>query len=151
MDNVISVYKSEVIEIQTKTRRECTDLFGRGKMETIHNAIQDLRSKHNGEFDATVILEKLDSQKNWDPHWTFMSLAAMILMALAIFLIGILIWRKCCHNSNLPMPMPSAPLMPMQMPMPTTMMGPTVAPGPINRKGRDIGDDILQIKQTCKY
>jgi hypothetical protein len=44
-------------------------------------------------------------------HWTFTSLAAMILITPAIFLVAILIWRKCCQNNEQTMPVPSVPPM----------------------------------------
>jgi hypothetical protein len=47
--------------------------------------------------------------------WTFTLPAAMILITLVIFLVGVLVWRKCCRTENEPlMPRTSAP--PMLMP-----------------------------------
>jgi hypothetical protein len=50
MDHIILADKSETVEIKTG---ELAKLFGRGNPEMIHKAIQDLRMKHNGKFDAS--------------------------------------------------------------------------------------------------
>jgi hypothetical protein len=55
-------------------------------------AIQGLRTKYNGEFDASKLFKELDQIGPAETHWTFTSPAAMIGIALAIFLIGMLIW-----------------------------------------------------------
>jgi hypothetical protein len=107
-----------------------------------------------------------------EPHWTFISLAAMIITAFAIFLTSTCIWKRCCRNQNDTMPTLSAPPMPIQMPAQMPMVVPTrtsrLATVPTNRaqksnasvpitisfhlkrpqrktpkKGRDIGNDIL--------
>jgi hypothetical protein len=69
------------------------ELFGRANTEGIHMAIQGLRTKYNGEFDASELFKELDQIRPAETHWTFNSPAAMIGIALALFLIGILIWK----------------------------------------------------------
>jgi hypothetical protein len=53
MDNVISADESETIEVKMKTMDwagELIDLF--------HQAVQGLRTKYNGEFDAMILPDK---------------------------------------------------------------------------------------------
>ncbi len=120
MDHVISADESETIEIQRKTMDwagEIADLFGRANTEGIHKAIQGLRTKYNGEFDASELFKELDQIKPAEAHWTFTSPAAMIGIALALFLIGMLIWKKCFSTTQVTeasLPAPSAPPMPTQ-------------------------------------
>jgi len=115
MDHVISADESETIEIQKKTMDwtgELAELFGRANTEGIHMAIQGLWTKYNGEFDASKLFEELDQIKPAEAHWTFTSPAAMIGIALALFLIAMLIWKKCFSTpptSETPPPAPSAP------------------------------------------
>jgi hypothetical protein len=81
MDHVISADESETIEIQRKTMDwagELADLFGRANTEGIHKAIQGLRTKYNGEFDASELFKELDQIKPAEAYWTFTSPAAMI-------------------------------------------------------------------------
>jgi hypothetical protein len=79
------------------------------------HAIQGLRTKYNGEFDASELFKELDQIKPAEAHWTFTSPAAMIGITLAIFLISMIIWKKCISKTNpteTPIPTPSAPPMP---------------------------------------
>jgi hypothetical protein len=94
MDHVISADESEMIEIQKKTMDwtgELAELFGRANTEGIHTAIQGLRTKYNGEFDDSKLFKDLDQIQPAEAHWTFTSTSAMTGIALAIFLIGMLI------------------------------------------------------------
>jgi hypothetical protein len=119
MDHVISADESETIEIQRKTMDwagEIADLFGGANTESIHKAIQGLRTKYNGEFDASELFKELDQIKPAEAHWTFTSPAAMIGIALALFLIGMLIWKKCFSTNRTTEATPPAPSAP---PMPT--------------------------------
>jgi hypothetical protein len=113
---VISADESEMIEIQKKTMDwpgELAELFGWANTEGIHTAIQGLMTKYNGE-----LFKELDQIRPAKTHWTFTSPAAMIAMigiALAIFLISMLIWKKCFSKPNpavATLPAPSAPPMP---------------------------------------
>ena len=79
---------------------EIADLFCRANTEGIHKAIQGLRTKYNGEFDASELFKELDQIKPAEAHWTFTSHAAMIGIALALFLIGMLIWKKCFSTTQ---------------------------------------------------
>ncbi len=70
MDHVISADESETIEIQKKTMDwtgELTELFGRANTEGIHTAVQGLRTKYNGEFDASELFKELDQIKPAEP------------------------------------------------------------------------------------
>jgi hypothetical protein len=117
MDHVISADESEAIEIQKKTMDwtgELAELFGRANTEGIHQAIQGLQTKYNGEFDASELFKELDQIKPAEAHWTFTSPVAMIGIALVLFLIGMLIWKKCFstpQSLEAPPPAPSAPPM----------------------------------------
>ncbi len=57
---------------------ELTDLIQNGNKEAINQAVQGLPTKYNSEFDATILLDKLDHMQTPGPHWAFMSQAAMI-------------------------------------------------------------------------
>jgi hypothetical protein len=103
MDHVISADESKMIEIQKKTMDwtgELAELFGRANTEGIHTATQGLRTKYNREFEASELFKELNQIKPTKAHWTFPSPAAMIGIALAIFLIGMLIWKKCFSKST---------------------------------------------------
>ncbi len=116
MDHVILANESETVEIQTKTMdwaRELMELFGWANTKSMHRGILGLRTKYNSEFDASKLFKELDQVKPADTHWTFMSPAAMIWITLAIFCIGLLIWKKCNNPPEPPVPTPSAPPMPM--------------------------------------
>jgi transposase len=77
--------------------------------EGIHTDIQGLKTKYNGEFDASELFKELDQIQLAEAHWTFTSPAAMIGIALEIFLIGMLIWKKCKSTpTETPTPTPAA-------------------------------------------
>ncbi len=103
MDHVISADESEMIEIQKKTMDwtgELAELFGRANTKGIHLAIQGLQTKYNKEFEASELFKELDQIQPAETHWTFTSPAAMIGIALALFLIGMQIWKKCFGKSD---------------------------------------------------
>ncbi len=120
MDHMISAEESEMIEILKKTMDwtgELAELFGQANTEGTHTAIQGMRTKYNGEFDASELFKELDQIKPAEAHWMFTSPAAMIGIALAIFLIGMISWKKCVSKANpteTPILTPPAP--PMQTP-----------------------------------
>jgi len=61
------------------------------------------------------LFKELNQVKPAETHWTFTSPAAMIGIALALFLIGMLFWKKCFSTSQsleTPPPAPSSPTMP---------------------------------------
>jgi hypothetical protein len=162
MDHVISADESEMIEIQKKTMDwtgELAELFSPANTKGIHTAIQGLRTKYNGEFDASKLFKELDQIQPAKMHWTFTSPAAMIGIALAIFLIGMLIWKKCFSKPNpakATLPVLSAPPMlasnqpqrPIATPVTNNQATKSNASIPIHiniswrnspKKGRDIG------------
>jgi hypothetical protein len=77
--------------------RELTELFSISKMGVIHHAIQGLRTKYSREFDASKLFKQLDQMAPAKAHWTFTP-AVMILISLAVFLTGTLIWKKCLRT-----------------------------------------------------
>jgi len=93
MDHIISADKSETIEIVIKTMDwagEITDLFHYENKDAIHQAVQGLRNRYNGEFDATILLNQLDQldqrgqSGTQDSHWTFTSPAEVIRAAICL-------------------------------------------------------------------
>jgi hypothetical protein len=52
--------------------------------------------KYNGEFGATILVDKLIHMQNQDPHWAFTSQAAMFTDAILMFAIGFCIRMICC-------------------------------------------------------
>jgi hypothetical protein len=94
MDHVISADESKTIEIQKKIMDwtgELAELFGRANIEGIHTAIHGQRRIYNGEFNTSELFKEIDQIKPAEAHWTFTSPAAMIGIALAIFLIGMIL------------------------------------------------------------
>jgi hypothetical protein len=119
MDHVISADESETKEIHMKTKDwagELMELFRRTNTGVIHLVIQGLRMKYKGEFDTYELFKRLDQTLITEAHWTFTPLAAMILIALAIFLVGALIWRKY-HKTSEPMTTPNADVDPQLWPI----------------------------------
>jgi hypothetical protein len=119
MDHVILADESETIEIQKKSMDwtgKLAELFNRANIEVIHTDIQGLRTKFNGEFNTSELFKEHDQIKPANALSMFTSPAAMIGIALAAFLIGMLIWKKCTNKNETPIPTPSAPLLPIQNP-----------------------------------
>jgi hypothetical protein len=107
MDHIISADESETIEVKIKTMDwagEITDLFHYRNKETIHQAVQGLHTRYNGEFNATILLEQLVQLQTLDPHWAFTSPAAMIGAAICIFATGFCFWKCCCQNKKIRRP-----------------------------------------------
>jgi len=48
--------------------RELTELIGRSNTKAIHHAIQGLRTKYNGEFDASELFKELDQTAPAEAH-----------------------------------------------------------------------------------
>ena len=97
MDYVISADESKMIEIQKKTidwTGELAELFSRANTKGIHTTFQGLRTKYKRQFHASELFKELNEIKPAKAHWTFTSPAAMIGIILAIFLIGMIIWKK---------------------------------------------------------
>jgi hypothetical protein len=111
VDHVISADESETIEVKIKTMDRAgkiTDLFHYGNKEAIHQAVQELRTQYNGEFEATILLDQLDQLKIPDVHWAFTSPTAMIRAAICLFAVGTCLWKCCCRTKGDPTPQPSA-------------------------------------------
>jgi hypothetical protein len=140
MDHIISGDESETIKIHIKAMdwaSEITDLFRHSNKDTIHQAVQGLRTRYNGKFDATILLDQLDQLQTPDPHWAFTSLAPLIGVPVCIFAVGICIWKVCCWTKDLPMPAPSAQPMPVEIMTPqlatTPITAPATAPSPVKK------------------
>jgi hypothetical protein len=135
--------------------REITDLFHYGNQDTIHQAVQGLRTRYNGEFDATVLLDQLDQLKTPEAHWAFTSPAAMIGAAICIFALGLCPW-KCCHRSQeTSQPQPSAPPMPPAILAPQPASAPRMAPTPVpknnNNNRATRGNNAIPINITITW
>jgi hypothetical protein len=76
--------------------RELMDLFQNSNKEASDQAVTGLRSKYIGEFDTTILLDKLDHIQNPDPHWAFTSLPPMITVAICTFTVLLCICQICC-------------------------------------------------------
>jgi len=114
-----------------------TDLFHYGNKEAIHQAVQGLRTRYNGEFDATILLDQLnqlDQCKTPYTHWIFTSLAVMIGTAICLFGLGYCLWRCCCRTAMTTPPQPSLPpmLLPTIQPQPTNTSQKMQNTGPRN-------------------
>jgi hypothetical protein len=123
MDHVIWADESEMIEIAIKTMDwagKITDLFHYKNKDAIHQAVQGLRNRYNGKFDAMILLEQLDQLDQWgqdknpDAHWIFTSPAAMIGAAICLLGLGYCFWRCCCWTST--MTTMIQPVDPVQLP-----------------------------------
>ncbi len=160
MDHVISADESETIEIAIKTMDwagEIMDLFKYENKDAIHQAVQGLRTRYNGEFDATVLLNQLDQldQRNQDgkqeSHWTFTSPAAMIGAAICLLGVGYLMWRCCCRTANLTtviQPSPSAPPMPTPV---ATIQHPAPARKILNQGPKNNANATSKNKATLNF
>jgi hypothetical protein len=111
-----------------------TDLFHHRNKEMIHQAVQGLRTKYNGEFNATIFLDKLDHLQVLDPHWALTSLVAMIAATICTFAIGLCIWKIFCQSKEPQMPTPSAPPMLMQRIAPQPTVTQITAPAPVKKQ-----------------
>jgi len=77
------------------------------------------RTRYNGEFDATILLDQLDQPRNLDLHWAFTSPAATIGAAICIFAIG--------NSGN----SAAGPKMTQHLPM--QAIAPWTAPAPVQK------------------
>jgi hypothetical protein len=140
MDHVISADKSEMIKIKIKTMdwaSEITDLFHYGNKEAIHQAVQGLWTRYNGEFDATILLDQLDQLKTPDAHWAFTSPATIIGAAICLFALGVCFWKCCCRAKEAPPPQPLAPPMPMPTLAPPPVSTPRMVPTPVPKNNNN--------------
>ncbi len=86
MDHIITANDSEEIEIHSKWLDwtwTLGQLFQKSENEMVTSAIDKLRSKISGKFNAEILLHKVetmnkDAKENPISHWTFTTLGAMI-------------------------------------------------------------------------
>jgi hypothetical protein len=139
MDHVISTDESEMIKVKIRTMDwagKITDLFHYENKEAIHQAVQGLRTRYNGEFDTTILLDQLDQLKTLDSHWTFTSPAAMIGAAICLFALGVCLWKCCCRSPTVQPLQPSAPLMPTPVILPQPASAPITRPTLVQRTNK---------------
>jgi hypothetical protein len=148
MDHIISADESETIEVKIKAMDwlgEITDLFHHRNKEAIHQDVQGVRTRYNGKFDATILLDQLNHLETPDPHCTFTSPSAMIRAANCTFAVGICLWRLCCRAKE---PTPSAPPMPMPV---IAAPPPTQKPATNNRAVRSSNAIPINITITKAF
>ncbi len=111
MDHVITADRTEDVEIVTSWldwTMTLSQLFNHHDSKELTAISQDIRHHVNGNFDASLLLQKLDSKQNsfLADHWQFFSPVAMIGVALLIAVLSFVAWRKCCAQpsptANLP-------------------------------------------------
>jgi len=136
MDHIITADDSEEIEIHSKWLDWTWtpgQFFQQPENEMVTSAINKLRAKISGKFDAEVLLHELETMTKEAKelakempfnHWIFTSPGAMIGATLVCLFMLFCCWR-ICHNSSLTATLamyPSAP------PAPHTVFNMTVDP-----------------------
>ncbi len=68
-----------------------SNLFRFQDASVFHILVQDLITNYKTEFDTNPLFVELEKLQAPEAHWTFISLVAMILITIALFLVGALI------------------------------------------------------------
>jgi len=105
MDHVITAEDSDEFEIKTTWldwTMTLAQLFDHEDTEQLMNIIRDIRSTISGTFDASELLQRLESLNKpfQSHHWLFSSPAAMIAILLLIALVYFIAYKKCCRKSS---------------------------------------------------
>jgi hypothetical protein len=133
MEHIITADDSQEIEIQSKWLDWTWTLGQQPENKMVTAAIDKLREKISGKFDAEVILHELETMTKEAKdlakeapfnHWIFTSPGAMIGATLVCLFLLLRCWRVCQNNSPAaaPAPYPSAP------PAPPTVFNMTLDP-----------------------
>jgi hypothetical protein len=124
MDHIITADDSEEIEILDKWLDwtwTLPQLFQQPKSKVVISAIDQLRTKISGRFDADVLIQELETmtkeakalaQENILSHWIFISPGAMIGGTILCLAILFCCWRACTRRDQAPLPYPPAPSAP---------------------------------------
>jgi hypothetical protein len=133
VDHLITADKSEDMEIVTSWldwTMTLSQLFNHHDNEQLTPMITDIRQHINGDFDASRLLQRLDSvQKPFlADHWQFVLPAAMIRVALLIAVVLIAVWKKCCAQPLNAAHVPIATVPQAIQPQPQPLPQPTPAP-----------------------
>jgi hypothetical protein len=130
MDHIITANDSEEIEIHSK-RLDWTwtlaQLFQQPENKKVMKAIDQLRERISGKFDAEILINELETmtkeaKEELLNHWTFTTPGAMIGGALLSLLLIFCCWRICRSSGNNTYLAPSAP------PAPTLILNRTMEP-----------------------
>jgi hypothetical protein len=105
LDHLITADETEDMEIITSWLNwmmTLSQLFNHHDSKELTAMITDIRQHINGDFDASRLLQKLDStQKPFSAdHLQFSSPAAMIRVAILIAVVSIAVWKKCCAQPS---------------------------------------------------
>jgi hypothetical protein len=130
MDHIIMADDSEEIEIHSKWLDwtwTLAQLFQQPENEKVMKAIDQLRERISGKFDAEILINELETmtkEAKEKPlnHWTFTTPGAMIEGAVLSLLLIFCCWRICRSSRKNTSPAPSAP------PAPTLILNQTVEP-----------------------
>jgi hypothetical protein len=124
MDHIITADDSEEIEILDKWLDWAwilPQLFQQPESEVVISAIDRLRTKIAGRFDADVLIQELETmtkeakvlaQESILSHWIFTSPRAMIGGTILCMIILLCHWRVCARKDQAPLPYPPAPSAP---------------------------------------
>jgi hypothetical protein len=130
MDHIITADDSEELLIHSKWLDwtwTLGQLFQQPENEKVTKAIDWLRERISGKFDAEILINELETmtkEAKEDPltHWIFTTPGAMLGGAILSLLLLFCCWRTCRTSGNNTYPVPSAP------PAPTVILNQTVEP-----------------------
>jgi hypothetical protein len=123
MDHIITADDSKEVKILDKWLDwiwTLTQLFQQPKSEVVLSAIERLRTKVAGKFDADILIQELETmskeasttaQEGILSHWIFTSPRAMIRGTILCLVILFYCWKVCTRNQA-PLPYPPAPSAP---------------------------------------
>jgi hypothetical protein len=124
MDHIITADDSEEVEILDKWLDwtwTLPQLFQQSESQVVLSAVECLRTKIAGRFDADVLIQELETMTKEAEalnketpltHWIFTSPWAMIGGAILCLAILFCCWRICGRNNQNPLPYPAAPSAP---------------------------------------
>ncbi len=125
MDHIITADDSEEIEILDKWLDwtwTLLQLFQQPESEVVLSAIDPLRAKISGRFDADVLIPELETmtkkakmlaQGSILNHWIFTSPGSMIEGRILCLAILFCCWETCTQKDQAPLPYPPAPSAPI--------------------------------------
>jgi hypothetical protein len=130
MDHIITADDSEELEIHSKWLDwtwTLGQLFQQPENEKVTKAIDRLRERISGRFDADILINELETmtkEAKEEPltHWIFTTPGTMLGGAVLSLLLLFCCWRACRRSGNNRYPAPSAP------PAPTVIVNRTVEP-----------------------
>jgi hypothetical protein len=124
MDHIITADDSKEIEILDRWLNwtwTLPQLFQQPESEVVFSAIDRLRTKITGRFDADVLIQELETmtkgaktlaQESILSHWIFTSPGAIIGGTILCLAILFCCWRACTRRDQALLPYPPAPSAP---------------------------------------